>query len=119
MALNLEDKDANEVEEFLDIVVRDYEDLVRLNHDQEAKIQALEERLNYFDEMKDSLSQSVLIAQDTAERVKQAANERSENIVRQAEQDAQHLVDEAKQKQMKSFVMQRITPRRLPFEQRS
>ena len=67
--------DANEVEEFLDIVVRDYEDLVRLNHDQEAKIQALEERLNYFDEMKDSLSQSVLIAQDTAERVKQAANE--------------------------------------------
>ena len=90
--------DANEVEEFLDIVVRDYEDLVRLNHDQEAKIHALEERLNYFDEMKDSLSQSVLIAQDTAERVKQAANERSENIVRQAEQDAQHLVDEAKQK---------------------
>lgn len=90
--------DANEVEEFLDIVVRDYEDLVRLNHDQETKIHALEERLNYFDEMKDSLSQSVLIAQDTAERVKQAANERSENIVRQAEQDAQHLVDEAKQK---------------------
>ena len=69
-----------------------------LNHDQETKIHALEERLNYFDEMKDSLSQSVLIAQDTAERVKQAANERSENIVRQAEQDAQHLVDEAKQK---------------------
>ena len=86
--------DANEVEEFLDIVVRDYEDLVRLNHDQETKIHALEERLNYFDEMKDSLSQSVLIAQDTAE----AATERSENIVRQAEQDAQHLVDEAKQK---------------------
>ena len=52
--------DANEVEEFLDIVVRDYEDLVRLNHDQEAKIQALEERLNYFDEMKDSLSQILL-----------------------------------------------------------
>ena len=95
---NFRGYDANEVEEFLDIVVRDYEDLVRLNHDQEAKIQALEERLNYFDEMKDSLSQSVLIAQDTAERVKQAANERSENIVRQAEQDAQHLVDEAKQK---------------------
>ena len=90
--------DAKEVEEFQDMVYRDYEKLVRLNHDQEAKIQALEERLNYFDEMKDSLSQSVLIAQDTAERVKQAANERSENIVRQAEQDAQHLVDEAKQK---------------------
>ena len=48
--------------------------------------------------MKDSLSQSVLIAQDTAERVKQAAQERSGNIVQQAEQDAQRLLDRAKYK---------------------
>ena len=90
--------DAKEVEEFQDIVYRDYEKLVRENHELETKISALEERLNYFDEMKDSLSQSVLIAQDTAERVKHAANERSETIVRQAEQDAHHLVEEAKAK---------------------
>ena len=90
--------DASEVEEFLDIVYRDYEDLVRQNHELEVKISGMAERLNYFDEMKDSLSQSVLIAQDTAERVKHAANERSETIVRQAEQDAHHLVEEAKAK---------------------
>ena len=88
--------DAKEVEEFQDMVYRDYEKLVRENHELETKISALEERLNYFDEMKDSLSQSVLIAQDTAERVKHAANERSETIVRQAEQDAHHLVEEEK-----------------------
>ena len=90
--------DAKEVEEFQDMVYRDYEKLVRENHELETKISALEERLNYFDEMKDSLSQSVLIAQDTAERVKHAANERSETIVRHAEQDAHHLVEEAKAK---------------------
>lgn len=90
--------DAKEVEEFQDMVYRDYEKLVREKHELETKISALEERLNYFDEMKDSLSQSVLIAQDTAERVKHAANERSETIVRQAEQDAHHLVEEAKAK---------------------
>ena len=90
--------DAKEVEEFQDMVYRDYEKLVRENHELETKISALEERLNYFDEMKDSLCQSVLIAQDTAERVKHAANERSETIVRQAEQDAHHLVEEAKAK---------------------
>ena len=61
--------DIDEVDEFLDIIVQDYEDLVRINHEQESKIKNLEERLTYFDEMKDSLSQSVLIAQDTAERV--------------------------------------------------
>lgn len=87
-----------EVDEFLDIVVRDYETLVRSNHEKEQHIKNLEERLSYFDEIKESLSQSVLIAQDTAERVKQAANERSQNILKQAEQDAQRLLDEAKYK---------------------
>ena len=90
--------DIDEVEEFLDIIVNDYEELIRENHEKEAKIRNLEERLIYFDEMKDSLSQSVLIAQDTAERVKQAAQERSGNIVQQAEQDAQRLLDRAKYK---------------------
>ena len=90
--------DQEEVDEFLDIVVRDYEDLVRSNHDKALHIKSLEERLSYFDEMKDSLSQSVLIAQDTAERVKQAATERSNNIIHQAEQDAQRLLEEAKYK---------------------
>ena len=90
--------DPEEVDEFLDIVVRDYEALVRSNYDKEQHIKNLEERLSYFDEIKESLSQSVLIAQDTAERVKKSANERSQNIIKQAEQDAQHLLDEAKYK---------------------
>ena len=90
--------DQEEVDEFLDIVVRDYEDLVRSNHDKDLHIKSLEERLSYFDEMKDSLSQSVLIAQDTAERVKHAATERANNIIHQAEQDAQRLLEEAKYK---------------------
>ena len=90
--------DPEEVDEFLDIVVRDYEDLVRSNHDKDLHIKSLEDRLSYFDEMKDSLSQSVLIAQDTAERVKQAASERSNNIIHQAEQDAHRLLEEAKYK---------------------
>ena len=80
-----------EVDEFLDIVVRDYEDLVRENHNKDARIKNLEERLTYFDEMKD-----VLIAQDTAEKLKQASQERSDNIMRQADQEAQHLLDHAK-----------------------
>jgi len=40
----------------------------------------------------------VLIAQDTAERVKQAATERSHNIIHHAEQESQRLLDEAKYK---------------------
>ena len=78
--------DANEVEEFLDIIVRDYEDLVRLNHEQESKIQALEERLNYFDEMKDSLSQSVLIAQDKANEILRHATDNAKKVAVETEE---------------------------------
>lgn len=90
--------DAEEVDEFLDIVTRDYEDLVRKNHEQESEIKSLKDRLAYFDEMKESLSQSVILAQDTAEKVKQAAAEQAGNIVKQAEYDGQNLLNEAKDK---------------------
>ena len=70
-ALDIKDKtfklkfrgyDEEEVNEFLDIIVDDYEDLVRRNHEQENKIKDLEDKLAYFDEMKESLSQSVSFA---------------------------------------------------------
>ena len=57
-----------EVEEFLDIVVDDYEELVRTNREKDNRIKELEDKLGYFDEMKESLSQSVILAQETAEK---------------------------------------------------
>ncbi|MGT2933035.1 DivIVA domain-containing protein [Streptococcus catagoni] len=87
-----------EVNEFLDIVVDDYEALVKKNREQEAMIRNLEEKLSYFDEMKESLSQSVILAQETAEKVKASANAEATNLVSKANYDAQHLLDESKAK---------------------
>ncbi|MEY8463624.1 DivIVA domain-containing protein [Streptococcus merionis] len=87
-----------EVDEFLDIVTRDYEDLVRKNLEQETTIKMLTERLAYFDEMKESLSQSVILAQDTAEKLKATSASESQNIIKQAEHDAAFLLDTAKAK---------------------
>ena len=42
-----------EVDEFLDIIVDDYEDLVRDNRELAARVKELEEKLAYFDEMKE------------------------------------------------------------------
>ncbi len=58
----------------------------------------LRERLAYFDEMKESLSKSVLLAQDTAEKVKVAAEDQAANIIKQADYDAATLLHEAKDK---------------------
>ena len=94
--------------------------MVRSNHDKDLHIKSLEERLSYFDEMKDSLSQSVLIAQDTAERVKQTAHDRSNNIIHQAEQDAHRLLEEAKYKANEiTYVKQQIMLRKLLWKLKS
>lgn len=87
-----------EVDEFLDIVTRDYEEIIRKNQENETTIKMLSERLAYFDEMKESLSQSVILAQDTAEKLKATSASESQNIIKQAEHDAQFLLDTAKAK---------------------
>lgn len=106
-ALELKDKtfatkfrgyNAEEVDDFLDIVTRDYENLVHKNHAQESEIKSLKDRLSVFDEMKESLSQSVILAQDTADKVKHASEDQAQNILKQAEYVAQNLLNEAKEK---------------------
>ena len=87
-----------EVDEFLDIIVDDYEDLVRDNRELAARVKELEEKLAYFDEMKESLSQSVILAQETAEKVKASAADESANLINKANFNATHLVEEAKSK---------------------
>ena len=87
-----------EVDEFLDIIIDDYEDLVRDNRELTTRVKELEEKLAYFDEMKESLSKSVLLAQDTAEKVKKAAEEQAANIIKQADYDVATLLHEAKDK---------------------
>ena len=87
-----------EVDEFLDIIIDDYEDLVRDNRELSTRVKELEEKLAYFDEMKESLSQSVILAQETAEKVKASAADESANLINKANFNATHLIEEAKSK---------------------
>lgn len=90
--------DRREVDDFLDIVTDDFEELVRINREQEQKIKEVEERLTYLEEMKESLSQSVLLAQETSEKVKASAQQEASNLLSKAELDAHQLLEEAKNK---------------------
>ena len=87
-----------EVDEFLDIIVDDYEDLVRDNRELSTRVKELEEKWAYFDEMKESLSQSVILAQETAEKVKASAADESANLINKANFNATRLIEEAKSK---------------------
>ncbi|MDN6408617.1 MAG: DivIVA domain-containing protein, partial [Tetragenococcus halophilus] len=85
----------DEVDDFLDIIVKDYEEVVQRNRELEKSLKHSEEKLEYFNELKDALNQSIVVAQDTADKVKKSANKESEVVVTSAQNKADELVANA------------------------
>ncbi|EOS8077974.1 DivIVA domain-containing protein [Enterococcus hirae] len=88
----------DEVDDFLDLVVRDYEEITQRNRELEKAVKYSEEKLEYFNELKDALNQSIIVAQDTADKVKTSASKESEVIVTSAQNKADELVATAEKR---------------------
>lgn len=84
-----------EVEEFLDRVIKDYEQLYRDNIELKENIDRLNSKLEHFQHMEGTLHNTLIIAQETAEEVKLNAKKETELMMKEAEIRAQQLVDEA------------------------
>ncbi|MCX7571628.1 DivIVA domain-containing protein [Tumebacillus sp. DT12] len=85
----------DEVNEFLDRVIKDYEGLIRENRNLEEKLVTIEERLAHFQNIEESLSKSIIVAQETAEEVKANARKEAQLIVKEAEKNADRIINEA------------------------
>lgn len=88
----------HEVDEFLDIVVRDYDDFAQTLKDQERELKSLRERVKYFDEMKDSLNKSIVVAQDAADNLRAQAQKEADGMIGEAATRSQMTVAEASTK---------------------
>jgi len=86
------------VDEFLDKVIKDYEQLYRENIEVKENLERLNSKLEHFQQMESTLHNTLIIAQETAEEVKLNAKKTTELMVKEAEIQAQRLVDEAANK---------------------
>ena len=84
-----------EVDEFLDGVIKDYETLYRENIELKETIERLNSKLEHYQHMENTLHSTLVIAQETAEEVKLNAKKETELIIKEAEISAQKLVEEA------------------------
>lgn len=91
----------DEVDDFLERIIQDYEALIRQNKQLEEEIARVNDRLAHYDSLEDSLSKSILIAQETAEEVKGNARKEAQLIIREAEKNADRIVSEALNKARK------------------
>lgn len=87
-----------EVDEFLDEVVKDYEKLYRENVELKETLDRVNSKLEHYQHMENTLHNTLVIAQETAEEVKLNARKETELLVKEGEIRAQKLVEEAMSK---------------------
>lgn len=87
--------DEDEVNEFLDQVIKDYEMVIREKKELEEKLRDMQERLGHFNNIEETLNKSILVAQEAAEEVKRNAQKEAKLIIKEAEKNADRIVNEA------------------------
>lgn len=87
-----------EVDEFLDQVIKDYEHLYRETADLKESVERLTGKLEHYQHMENTLHSTLVIAQETAEEVKLNAKKESELLMKEAEIRAQKVLDETMSK---------------------
>ncbi len=87
--------DEDEVNKFLDQLMKDYESVIRQKNDFQDKVAQLNERLSHFTNIEETLNKSILVAQETAEEVKGNASKEAKLIVKEAEKNADRIINEA------------------------
>jgi cell division initiation protein len=93
--------DEDEVNDFLDQIIKDYETVIREKKDLEQEVKTVKEKLSHFSNIETTLNKSILVAQETAEEVKNNANKESKLIVMEAKKNADRIINEALEKSRK------------------
>lgn len=85
----------DEVNEFLDQIIKDYEITIRAKKDSEKEVEELTEKVDHFIKIEETLNKSIIVAQDTAEELKANARKEAKLMIKEAEKNADRIVNEA------------------------
>lgn len=87
--------DEDQVNEFLDQIIKDYELLIRDNKELQNQVLALQERLDHFVNLEETLSKTIIVAQETADEVKNNSKKEAQLILMEAEKNADRIINES------------------------
>ena len=93
--------DEDEVNEFLDQVIKDFELLIREKKALEDRLNDQTERLGHFTTIEETLNKSIVVAQEAAEDVRRNAQKEAKLIIKEAEKNADRIVNESLSKARK------------------
>ncbi|WP_411343165.1 DivIVA domain-containing protein [Paenibacillus sp. WLX1005] len=93
--------DEDEVNEFLDQVIKDYEGLIRENKELQNQLLGVQERLDHFANLEETLSKTIIVAQEAADEVKNNAKKEAQLIIKESEKNADRIINESLSKARK------------------
>ena len=79
----------------LEHIIEDYNEMSNTIHDLKCQISTLNETVQHYKVLEESLQHSILVAQHTAEQIKANACDKAKNIVEEAEIKAQKIIENA------------------------
>ena len=83
-----------EVDEFLDELTLDYENAYKQSTEAKTKIEQLEKDLLHYKTIESTLQSTLMMAQTTAEEVKEVARKQAEQIIQEAEGEARKSAED-------------------------
>lgn len=86
----------DEVDEFLDEIMVHYEKLFKENAELKDQVEAIKKQLEQFTDIEETLKNTLVIAQNTAEDVKSNASKKAQLIIDEAELKAKEIIEKAK-----------------------
>lgn len=84
-----------QVDNMLEHIIEDYNEMSNTIHDLKCQISTLNETVQHYKVLEESLQHSILVAQHTAEQIKANACDKAKNIVEEAEIKAQKIIENA------------------------
>ncbi len=89
--------DKKDVEAFMHELSSDYEQLYRSNVELNDKVATLNESLQHYKSVEDSMQKALTLSEKTAEETVNAANDKARQITTEAEKKAESILADAKQ----------------------
>ena len=87
--------DVDEVDEFLDEVIKDFETLYKENMELKDQLQKHRENLNRYKEMEETLQNTMILAQKMADEARKNADKEVDIIIWEAKKKAEQRIDGA------------------------
>jgi len=84
----------DEVDDFLDQVTLEYEKLYKENNEYKEKLEQSEKDLEHYRNVEKTLQNTLVLAQTTADDIKNMAQKQAEQIIRDAQSEARRAVDD-------------------------